>query len=202
MGKGIVIGLIGRSRVGKDTFGKMLAEELFNRTGKRFILMAYAEELKKRIQLDFDLSYDQLWGDKKEEEDLRYPKKEGGYWTGREIMQFMGTECFRAVDNNFWIKELFRIVNDNGFKYVIITDVRFPDEAQPVKERDGFIIQVSSNREIVGTVHNQKHASEVSMTNYDKIDFKINNNGSLEELRSTAVQLVDMLLQIKNMEAL
>ena len=77
MEKGIVIGICGKARSGKDTFAEMLAEELFDKIQKKFVMMAYATELKLRVQRDFDLSYDQLWGDDKEVEDKRYPKPDG-----------------------------------------------------------------------------------------------------------------------------
>ena len=105
----MIIGIVGKARSGKDTFAEMLAEELFTVSGKRFVLMAYAQELKLRIQRDFDLSYDQLWGDSKEEYDRRYIKNRGNYiagrrdhdeikldyWTPREMMQSYG-EFFRS----------------------------------------------------------------------------------------------------------
>ena len=197
MSEGLVIGVTGKARSGKDSFAGMLAEELFIRTGRRYILMAYATELKKRVQKDFDLSYDQLWGDDKEEEDSRYPKKSGGYWTGREIMQFVGTDCFRAIDDNYWVKELFKVIDDNEFKTVIITDIRFQSEAQPVKDRNGFMIKVVSDREITNTVHNKVHASETAMDEYDGIDFTVDNNGSLDDLRKVATQVVDFILKLK-----
>ena len=197
MDEGLIIGITGKGRSGKDSFAGMLAEELFIRTGRRYILMAYATELKRRVQKDFDLSYDQLWGDAKEEEDLRYPKKSGGYWTGREIMQFMGTDCFRAVDDNYWVKELFKVIAEREFKSVIITDIRFNSEAQPVKDRNGFMIKVVSDREVTSTVHNKAHPSETSMDGYDGIDFTVDNNGSLDDLRKVATQVVDFILKLK-----
>ena len=59
---------------GKDTFAVMLAEELYNVLKSKFILMAFAKDLKDKVQQDFDLHYDQLWGDDKEVEDKRYTK--------------------------------------------------------------------------------------------------------------------------------
>ena len=84
----MIIGVMGKARVGKDTVGRMLAKELFDMSGRKFTLMAYATVLKEICQKNFDLSYEQLWGGQKEVEDHRYPKKEGGFWTPREIIQF------------------------------------------------------------------------------------------------------------------
>ena len=77
MRKSLILGMMGKARSGKDSAANMLGEELFNTTRKKFIMMAYAHELKLRVQKDFDLSYEQLWGDEKEIEDKRYPKPGG-----------------------------------------------------------------------------------------------------------------------------
>ena len=56
----MLIGIIGKARVGKDTFANVLAEELFRLTRQKYVLMAYAHELKMRVQRDFDLSRDNI----------------------------------------------------------------------------------------------------------------------------------------------
>lgn len=192
--RGIVLGICGKARSGKDTFAVMLSEALFDITGKRLTLMSYANELKLRIQRDFDLSYDQLWGDLKETDDNRYPKKTGGFWTPREIMQFVGTDCMRSIDNNFWVKELFRVIDDNDIKDVIITDVRFHNEATPIKEAGGYIIKVNKN--LVDEIHNMSHASETSMDTFD-VDFFVDNSFNLTALKASAKQVAELILKIK-----
>ena len=190
----MVIGVVGKARVGKNLFAEILAEEIFNSVRKRFILMAYAHELKNRVQRDFDLSYEQLWGNEKEVPDKRYPKyKEGNniFWTPREIMQDYG-EFYRSIDCDFWIKELFRIIDEKEYNNVIITDVRHPNEADPVIMRGGLVIKIT--RENKDQVHGEKHISETAMDNYDKVDFHITNDGSIEDLRVTAQQVVKFII--------
>jgi len=199
----MIFGIVGKARSGKDTFADFLAEALYERTYKTFIQMAYAKTLKDRIQADFDLSWDQLWGDEKEISDKRYVKidKKGDgnvYWTPREIMQAYG-QFFRTIDYDFWVKELFRVMEDKEFENVIITDIRHPNEADPVKERGGYIIRIQSEREITSTVHNQQHISETAMDNYKKVDFIVANNGTLEDLRDAAEDVVRLVF--KTMEA-
>ena len=190
----MLIGICGKARAGKDTFGGMLAEELYERTGNRHILMAYATELKKKVQEDFDLSFEQLWGNQKEVPDERYSKPDDdGYWTAREIMQNYG-QFFRTIDYNFWVKNLFRVIRENNYENVIITDVRHPNEADPVKDQDGIVIRIV--RDVETDVHNQQHISEVAMDSYDE-DIRIVNSGTLDDLRETARDIVDMLLNKK-----
>lgn len=184
---GVLIGITGFARAGKDTFAKMLAQELYKQTDRFFILMAYAHELKLRVQRDFDLSYEQLWGNEKEIEDKRYVSTDKSlyhgdelYWTPREILQNYG-EFYRTIDCNFWVKHLFGVIERNSYKNVIITDVRHLSEAQPIVDGGGYIIKII--REDKAEIHNHQHVSETSMTGYDKIDFIVDNNSTLDDLK-------------------
>ena len=193
MEKGLILGVCGKARAGKDTVGKMLAEELFDISGRKFTLMAYATELKNKCQRLFDLSYEQLWGDQKEVEDHRYPKGQGGFWTAREILQFYGTDCMRAIDNDVWVKALFKIIKEKKFTDIIITDVRFPNEINPIKNDTGYIVNVESSRECIDNVHGKTHASETSLNNCSDVDFSIINDGSFDELRDSVKNVVEFI---------
>jgi len=192
-----ILGVCGTAFSGKDTFAKMLAEELNKLQHPAYVLIAYANEMKLRIQKDFDLSYDQLWGDKKEINDLRYAKRgqgyssnPGDYWTPREIMQAYG-EFYRSIDYDFWVKNLFRVIEDKEYTNVIITDVRHINEADAVKEHGGFLIKII--RENKMTPHGANHISETALNDYKGYDFTIINNFSLDELKISTQGLVTFL---------
>jgi len=192
-----IFGIAGQAFSGKDTFAKMLAEELNKLQHPAYVLMAYAGELKNRVQKDFDLSYDQLWGDKKEHTDLRYSKKghgyssnPGDYWTAREIMQAYG-ELYRTIDYDFWVKNLFKVIEDKEYKNVIITDVRHVNEAEAVKEHGGFLIKII--RENKMTPHGETHISETALNDYKSYDFTIINNFGLDDLRISTQELIKFL---------
>lgn len=202
----MLIGITGKARSGKDTFAELLANALFDKSGQRFILMAYAHELKLRVQKDFDLSYEQLWGDEKEAYDHRYPRSRNNqvagrreqdeikenYWTAREILQEYG-QFFRTIHHNFWVEELFRVIDDKEYKNVIITDVRHPNEADPIKEKGGCIVRVS--RYTKDAIHGASHISETAMDDY-ATDLDIINNGGLEDLKKVAQEAVEGLKNI------
>lgn len=219
MGKGIIVGVVGKARVGKDTFAEMLAEALFDLTQQKFIMMAYATELKLRVQRDFDLSYDQLWGDQKEVEDKRYlkpratrPYRAGNrddgrglealenFWTAREILQSYG-QFYRTIDGEFWVKNLFRVIDDKEYKNVIVTDVRHPNEADPIKAREGYVIRVTSDRKDKEEIHGAQHISETAMDSY-LVDFTVRNDEGLKELRSVAEGVADFIIQNEKLKYL
>jgi len=200
-----IIGVSGKARVGKNTFAEMLAEELHRRTGQAYVLMAYADELKKMAQKELDLSWEQLWGNEKEACDSRFPKPQylsqeiNGlvqiHWTGREIMQELG-EFFRKFDNDFWVKRLFRIIDENDYRNVILTDVRYPNEVDRVIER--CVDHVRINRPLPeNIVHGPTHASEISLDAPYKVDFTVMNTGTLDDLRKLASDIANGITQLE-----
>lgn len=198
--KGLIIGIVGRARVGKDTFAGFLAEEFFAATKQRYILMAYATELKRRVQKDFDLSFEQLWGNEKEVSDYRYEKFREDpddtiiHWTAREILQAYG-QFFRTIDSDFWVRALFDTIRHKEYGNVIITDVRHPNEANPIKELGGVIIRVHSNRQGFPKIHGSNHISETAMDGYE-CDFNVTNDFGLKELRGTAREVAALILNL------
>ena len=205
------LGISGKARSGKDTFAAMLAKELQKQTGKTYVLMAYAHELKVKVQRDFDLSYEQLWGDEKETYDFRYPKVRGPlpfcagnrddgkglevleerqHWTSREILQNYG-QFFRTIDNDFWVKELFKTIEEKEYKNVIITDLRHVNEVDPVVDGGGYHIRVE--REGKDIVHNRQHISETALDDGHRVDFRVINNWTLKELEEAAKDVVRFL---------
>jgi hypothetical protein len=204
----MIIGVSGKARSGKNVFAEFLAAEIFRRTGEAYILMAYADELKKMVQREFDLSWGQLWGDEKETLDKRYIKPEkpyscgvgkdgplpDRYWTGREIMQSYG-EFHRSIEWNFWVRKLFSIIEEKEYKNVIITDVRYPNEVDPVIERGGYHVRIT--RPVDNKIHRPTHASEISLDTPYKVDFGVTNAGTLDDLKKLAGDIASGLIQLE-----
>jgi hypothetical protein len=178
-----IIIVSGRARSGKDTLAKML-QEVFE---EEYFLMSYATELKMKVKDDFGLSSEQLNGSLKEVEDNRYPKEDGTFWTPREILQHIGTQGYRTIENNFWVRKLFERVDRNKLNNVIITDGRFPNEIEEPLKRGGFHIRIE--RPDKESVHGMDHASETSLDGYTNINYTVINDGSLEDLRDKALYL-------------
>ena len=191
----MIVGISGKARSGKDTFAEMLQIELNKTTYPPFVAMAFAHELKTRCQAAFDLSYEQLWGDEKELEDKRYPKPwhdpDVGNWTAREIMQEYGA-FYRKIDPEFWIKNLFKVAEAKEYNNIIITDVRYTNEADYILHKEGgYVIRVE--REGKDDVHNMQHPSEIQLDDYKKFDFVVHNNGTLDDLRKSAEDVARFL---------
>ncbi len=200
----MIIGISGKARSGKDTFAEMLATELNNEGAyPPYVMMAFANELKLRCQAAFDLTWEQLWGDDKEVPDERYVKVPRTtltgtgempivYWTAREIMQNYGA-FYRTIDNEFWVKNLFKVIEDKEYTNVIVTDVRYTNEADYILNNGGYVIRI--NRESKDAVHNKTHPSEIELDYYKRFDFTVINNRGLGELKESAKDVSRFLKQ-------
>ena len=201
----ILIGLSGKARSGKDSVGEFLVEEL---SAYGVVKAAFADELKRQVAEHFDLSHEQLYGDLKEVPDERY-KKPGPpqgvavtyddgrglppwYWTPREIMQEYG-QFMRTIDYDYWIKVLFRKLTRQEQEVVVITDVRHINEVNAVLDIGGVHIRIYRDSDEVNAVHNQQHISETALDNYGHINYEVNNNGTLDDLRITARNLARII---------
>jgi len=208
----MIIGVTGKARSGKDTFAKYLTECLKERHQRNFEHVAFAKQLKMMCQEHFELSDEQLWGDKKEEwtKFIRIPRinldgYKGSvlepledYWTPREIMQELGG-FYRRIDHDFWVKALNLHLIGNDIKDAIITDVRHINECAYVKTNKGVLIKIS--RSDVAEIHGMDHESETALDHMpeDYFDIEINNSGTLEDLYAAAEDTSDAIIIFDNM---
>jgi len=203
----MIIGIAGKARAGKNKFAEYLQMVFNENYGKDFATYAFADELKKMSKRCFDLNYDQLWGDLKEENTLFKKKASNNsepsdssveYWTPREIMQALGA-FYRSIDSDFWIKRLDKKFDrdikksiDGG---VIITDVRYVNESEYVKKY-GILIKII--RDIDYKIHGMHHESEVALDDkpLEYFDLEIYNNGTLEDLYNIAEDSASFILKL------
>ena len=122
--------------------------------------------------------------------------------TVREFLQKLGTDALRSgLHDNTWVNALmseYTPIAENwdsdgnttveSYPNWIITDTRFPNEAQAIKDKGGKIIRI--NRKGVKPINN--HPSEVGLDNWD-FDAIIYNNGSIDEL----IESVKVVMNIK-----
>ena len=90
----------------------------------------------------------------------------------RALLQEFGTEYRRSQCSTYWTDRLRASIA--GVDLVVISDVRFADEAALVHELGGEVWRI----ERPGTV-TYSHASELQDFGYDRL---ITNDGTLEDL--------------------
>jgi hypothetical protein len=130
-------------------------------------------------------------------EDQEFKQQDmGPEWgmTYRDLLQKLGTEAMRSgLHKNVWVNALFadyqfNIEEDEQIPYWIITDSRFPNELAAVKEHNGIAIKViRDSGNTIGTTH----TSETALDDYTDWDYVINNNGTLEELKTQVLSILE-----------
>jgi len=81
---------------------------------------------------------------------------ESGAMTGREVLQYVGTDMFRKMNSNVWLDSLFRKIKEDSPELALISDVRFLNEAEWIKRRGGFLVGLDRNP----STKEDSHASE------------------------------------------
>lgn len=85
--------------------------------------------------------------------------------TVRDIMQLWGTNCRRSQDQDYWVKRAMAIAEERG-GVTIYDDVRFPGEADAIRERGGKVFRIEPYPGWHPT-EADKHVSEHALDGYD-----------------------------------
>ena len=192
-----LIGICGEIGSGKTTLATRL------KTHKRYKEYSIAGPLKN-IALNLGFKFEQVHGSQSQKLE---PNK---YWniSAREFLQKFGTDLCRDIlpnvipnmnmgkYNSLWVRlmeiewdKLYpHFGSDSGYTGMVVSDVRFPDEAQSIQERGGIIIKII--RPIDKSGDEYKHSSETSI-NFIKPDKYIINDGSIDDL----YQKIDQILK-------
>jgi hypothetical protein len=105
-------------------------------------------------------------------------------WIGkspRQMMQTLGTEWGRnLVKESFWVDRAMQTVNDLAWSFTpaVISDVRFENEAEAIRERGGFILHLSRPN----ALQVASHPSEAGVKFMPYADARIVNDSTLSVL--------------------
>lgn len=172
----MLVGFTGLKGAGKDT----CADYLVNNCG--FVKKSFADPLKKACQCLFLFNDAQVYGEIEEKE---RPDRRWFDCTPRKALQYVGTDLLRDHLDNI-MPGLAKNVFVHHFKIwyeaaklanpdirVVISDVRFANEAEYIKQLGGQVIRIDRP-----TISNtDTHQSELSV-HAIKPDHVINNDSS------------------------
>lgn len=182
-----IIGLTGKAGSGKDSVGEVL-ESL------GYFRCSLAAELKQAV-LDLD-PYVKMDGTRMirlseivdaygmDDAKRRFPEV-------RRLLQVFGTEVVRKRNEDFWIETLQKKLVSEKVRHVVVTDVRFDNEARWVHGTSAYggkVIEVLRPSHTDLSAQNG-HASELGVSP-ELIDDQILNDGSLEDLQLMVAGLV------------
>jgi hypothetical protein len=85
--------------------------------------------------------------------------RRAGPMTGREVMQYVGTDIFRRMSPNVWIDATIRRIQKEGPTLAIVSDVRFPNEVAGIQTAGGKVIRFTRDP----FKGEDKHVSETAL---------------------------------------
>lgn len=184
----MLIGIAGYARHGKDT----IADIIVARYG--YHKRALADVMKEACRVIFGWTDAHLYGELKDVVDPRYgvsPRHAlqsiGTQWGQFELAKY---DDFAAVTGRkLWVNSLLsRIQGDT-----VISDVRFPHEAEAIRARGGGIIIMVTRPHAVDL----SHESELSVKQIAP-DFTIRNYGTIADLEWQTCKLMDGIILTRN----
>ena len=94
-------------------------------------------------------------------------KKKSGSMTAREFLQYFGTDVMRKIWEPVWCSGTINKIVKEDSQLAIIADVRFPNEVQSIKDKNGHVYWMQRS------VYEDAHASEITLLpeNYDHDNF-------------------------------
>ena len=178
-----VIGLAGHKGSGKDTLGDHLGSYI-NTEGKReAFTIGLADPLKLYCAQEYGLDLTTCHADdhtknttlspvawntmpKEIQERFEHTKADTTNMTYREVLQIVGTELGRdKYGENVWINKFVdsvaSIKSDKPIT-IIVTDVRYDNEAQFIMDNGGHVVRIISDYKAV-----DMHVSEMGVSRYN-----------------------------------
>ncbi|MDR3239493.1 MAG: hypothetical protein LBT44_05340 [Clostridiales bacterium] len=169
----------GKAQHGKDTTAQFLGE-CMEMDGLKALRVAFADYVK------FICAAYYHWTGEKDE-------------AGRQLLQFVSTELFRARDTDFWADTVIRFLKIlwNDYDYALIPDFRFPNEFfrwQEFGVRDVVTVRVERpGFENNLTREQRQHASETSLDNFP-FDYRL----AAEDVNALEKQCARLFVALKS----
>lgn len=131
----MIIGLLGRSRVGKDTVAQCIVATL---GVENTCIARLSQPLKDASQALYGFTYEQVEDNKKEEIDPRYGV------TPRVCIQRLCDHIMHIHGVDFFSRQLFGRFDTSYFgkRHVIIPDIRYEHDIIEIQKRGGIVIKI------------------------------------------------------------
>ena len=109
-------------------------------------IYAFADVLKEFAVDVLGLEYNQVYGTNEEKNSPTHLLWENmptgnnkGPMTGREVLQYFGSDICRKMYENIWFDACIRRVRKDNPELALISDVRFPNEIKGVQDEGGVV---------------------------------------------------------------
>jgi hypothetical protein len=182
--------LIGIS--GKIGSGKTYLANTVCKNHNNFIRIAFGDFVKCEASTRYGLELDKFYNGKTDS--LPEPIEIEGRvaHTYRDVLQLFGTEVARKESTDYWVQQVQEYISSNdGGKHLIIDDVRFPNEADMVKDLGGFLVRLHRYPGWTPPEGaDMSHSSETALDDYGKFDLSLIPGHSLALMPFLAITVV------------
>ena len=174
----MIVSFAGRKQSGKTTSAEFVANLFWQHKDSK--IYNFADPLKNLCIDILGLEYRQCYGSDEDKNQLVNCYWDNKQLTAREVLQIVGTDMFRKMQNHVWSNATIRQIQRENSDMAIIADCRFPNEVTAIKNVAGIVIRLSRNP------HNSDHTSEIALDpdRYDQSLFDLvidNDNMTITE---------------------
>lgn len=175
----MIIGLTGYARSGKDTVANALV------TKHGYTRAAFADKIRNMLLHVNPIMYNgKTLNEWVSEFGWEVTKAQA---ETRRYMQDLGVSARKHIHPDVWVGALFEELDPH--KNYVISDVRFQNEADAIKDLGGEIWRI--RRQGVGPIND--HISEIEMDTYEA-DYEVLNYGPIEHLNTIVSDRIAKLL--------
>ena len=188
-----ILGLIGPAGCGKDTVAGILAKYGYER-------IASADTMKEDAMRYFDIQPVELERYKNDKLNISYVNEfdetfNVGKFSIRQFLQVYGMDMRYRFGDDYWIdRSVNSKISERGEDAkIVITDVRFQNEIDYIKSRNGSVAFISGRSKLTGK--HKKHISEALANSEEiqkQVDFIIDNSDTLKNLEAQLTMFRDM----------
>ena len=109
----------------------------------------------------------------------------------RRALQYLGTDIRRKTDNEYWVKAFHKSLPNADF--IIVTDVRFPNEADSIIQNDGVMVRLEISQDLIneriknrdGLKYSEEaltHPSELALDDYEQFAYIITDGYNAHDI--------------------
>jgi len=173
---GLIIGIHGKIGSGKDTIAREIMKSYPEYNFRR---VSFGYNVKKIVSILTGIDMRTILSRK-----IKTYYLDDWEMTVGEMFQQIGTNALRdGFFKDVWILSLFNSIKDG--ENIIITDVRFLNEANSIINRGGYLIKVNGDPKKVNENDSRdvNHKSETELDDFDKFDIIYENTPPIENIQ-------------------
>lgn len=168
-----IIILSGKAQSGKNLSANII-KQYYEKKNKKTVIISYAKYLKEYA-------------------------KDITNWNGREttkpreLLQQLGVELIKnQIDENMLINRIKEDIKvyEYFFDIIIISDARFKEEIENIKNKNTVVIKIEGNENKL-TDEQKKHITETALDDYKEYDYIIENKSTKKELKKQIQKMME-----------